>query len=61
MMTNNLNQSSSCFAAKKLSPDGENETRLDLKTKIWVYAGKQHGRLLCELLCELNCDSLNQP
>ena len=44
MMTNNLNQSPSCFAAKKLSPDGESKTRCDLKTKIGVGVGKEHGR-----------------
>lgn len=60
-MTNNLKQSPSCFVAKKLSPDGESETRFDLKTKIWIHLGKQNGRPLGELLCELNCDSLNQP
>lgn len=47
-MTNNLNQSPSCFAAIKLSPDGELETAFDLKMKIWACVGKEEGRRLCD-------------
>lgn len=45
----NLNQSPSCFAVIKLSPDGELETAFDLKMKIWACVGEQEGRRLREL------------
>lgn len=48
-MTNNLNQSPSCFAAIKLSPGEETETAFDLKMKIWACEGQQEGRRLNEL------------
>lgn len=56
-MTNNLNQSPSCFAAIKLSPHGELKSTFDLKMEIWACVGEHEGRRLCELPCKSHCDA----